>query len=407
MSREEMQKALAQYAFANGYVAPEDTEKYIDSLAAACPEAIAQEKGIADDRIAKAYEAMQIESGKATIDVRSAAPAAAMPASSVTAEEAQSIRNHLANEYTNLVNVSQGTVIKNIVIDNVAPSEVIAAGTKGTISEKSWKSIMEKYANSVMDNDPDDAPNAVKSRDNFNALKAAFEAGQQVEVHVGKPSNRVVAVNVQKPAMAGQGASTQIMNMQEFENFVTLETAGYVMATESTPGAKLRYIKETADKRDPGTIKPARSVLALTRKAQAIEAGNVDVSRTVTTEIKENAACKSELCFRIDTGKAKAKGPGNVTRLIRVTVNAPVKGTTRKPEYMDALGSVGASKGASDLLSIPSKKDMEKINKAQVTNIANLRQRIMTGDDLAAQAKYGDTLKAFGVQQAPAAQVTV
>lgn len=406
MDSEGMKRALAQYAFAQGYVAPEDTEKFIDQMAAACPPAIVTEKNLTD-RIAKAYEAMLIEQGKNTIDVHAAAPATAMPAAAVTAEESQAIRNHIAQEFQSLVNVSQGTVIKKLVFDNVSPSEVIAAGTKGTINEKSWKSIMEKYANSVMDDDPDDAPNCVKSRSNFAALKQAFEAGTPVEVHVGKPSNRVSAVDVQKPATAGSGATSQIMNMQDFENFVTLETAGYVMATEATPGAKLRYIKETTDKRDPGTVKPARSVLALTRKQQAIEAGNVDVSRTVTTEIKENAACKSELCFRIDTGKAKAKGPGNVTRLIRVTVNAPVKGTTRKPEYIPALGSVGASKGAGDLLTVPSQKDMEKISRAQVTNIAALRNRIMASDDFNAQAKYGDALKAFGVQSAPATGVTV
>lgn len=406
MTPEEKKKALAQYAFANGYVAPEDTEKYIDSLSAACPQAVADEKGLTD-RIDKAFEAMMIEQGKATIDVRETAAPTAMPTSAVTAEESQAIKAHLATEYQNLVAVSQNTLIKQIVIDNVAPSEVIAAGATGMISEKSWKSIMEKYASAVMDNDPDDAPNPVKSRDNFEALKQAFENGKPVEVHIGNPSNRVVAVNVQKPATAGSGVATSIMNMQEFEAFVTLETAGYVMATESTPGAKLRYVKETTDRRDPGVVKPARSVLALTRKAQTIEAGNVDVSRTVTSEVKENAACKSELCFRVDTGKPKAKGPGNITRLIRVTVNAPVKGTVRKPEYVPALGNVGAAKGAGDLLIMPSQADMAKINKAQVTSIANLRQRIMSGDDIQAQAKYGDALKAFGVQSAPAAAVTV
>lgn len=406
MTPEEMKKALAQYAFAQGYVAPDDTEKFIDRLAESCPAAIATEKGLTD-RLSKAYEAMQIENGKATIDVRSAAPATAMPAASVTAEEAQAIRSKLADDYQNLVTVSQNTSILKVVLDNVSPSDVIAQGTKGLISEKSWKSIMEKYADKVMDDDPADAPNPVASRTNFNALKQAFDGNTPVEVHIGKPSNRVVAVSIKTPASTGSGAAVQTMNMQELENFVTLETAGYVLATETTPGAKLRYIKETTDSRNPGAIRPARSVLALTRKAQAIEAGNVDVSRTVTNEVKENAACKSELCFRIDTGKAKTKGPGNITRLIRVTVNAPVKGTTRKPEYVEALGNVGSTKGAGDLLTIPSKKDMEKINKAQVTNIAALRNKIMSGDDVAAQAKYGDALKAFGVQSAPAANVTV
>lgn len=406
MTPEEMKKALAQYAFSSGYVTPEDVESFIDKLASACPQAIADEKGLTD-RIAKAYEAMQIERGAATIDVRQTTPATAMPTSSVTAEEAAAIKAKLSNDYSNLVIVSQNTLIKNLVIDNVAPSEVIAAGATGTINEKSWKAILEKWGGKVMDNDPDDAPNAVKSRDNFEALKAAAESGKAVEVHIGKASNRVVAVNVQKPATAGSGATTQIMSMDEFENFVTLETAGYVMATETTPGAKLRYIKETTDRRDPGVIKPARSVLALTRKAQAIEAGNVDISREVTSEIKENAACKSELCFRVDTGKPKAKGPGNISRLIRVTVNAPVKSTARKPQYVQALGNVGASKGAGDLLTLPSPKDMQNISKAQVTSIAALRQRIMASDDLQAQAQYGEQLKAFGVQTAPAQAVTV
>lgn len=406
MTPEEMKKALASYAFAQGFVAPDDVEKFIDKLAAACPQAIADEKGLTD-RIAKAHEAMMIEQGNASIDVRQTAPATAMPTSAVTAEEAQAIKAHLSSEYSNLVAASQNTVIRNIVIDNVAPSEVIAAGSTGTINEKSWKAILEKWSGKVMDDDPDNAPNPVKSRTNFETLKAAAESGKAVEVHIGKPSNRVVAVNVQKPTTAGSGAAVQIMNMDDFETFVTLETAGYVMATETNPGAKLRYIKETTDRRDPGVVKPARSVLALTRKAQAIEAGNVDVSRTVTAEMKENAACKSELCFRVDTGKPKAKGPGNITRLIRVTVNAPVKSTVRKPEYVSALGNVGSTKGAGDLLTLPSQKDMEKISKAQVTSIANLRQRIMSGDDIQAQAQYGEQLKAFGVQTAPAAGVTV
>lgn len=403
---EQMNSELASYAFTQGIVAPTEVENFVKKMATACPDAVVKEKNL-DSDVAKAYEAMMIEKGQNSPDIHQTSAVAASPAPAATAEETQAIRSRLANEHSSLLAVSQGTVIETIVLDKPEPKELIGAGTKGTINEKSWKTIMEKYDGKVLDDDPDDAPNPIKSRTNFNALKAAFESGQQVAVYIGKGSARPVALKVRKPASAGAGGAMQTMSMANFENFVVLETAGFVMATENTVGAKLRYIKAAPDKRNPGQIKQARAVLALSNKQKAIEAGNVDVSRTVTSEIKENASCKSELCFRVDTGKPKQNGSGNITRTVRVTVNAPVKCTVRKGEYVEELGTGDNKSGAGDLLTVPDKKAMEAINKAQVVKIADLRSRVASGDDFDLQVKYGDALSAFGTTAAPAASVTV
>lgn len=406
MGRDEKQKAIAQYAFSKGVVTPAEVEDFTAKLAAACPTAVAEEKGLTDT-IDKAYEAMLIEQGQNTIDARQTTAPAATPTATVTAEEANAIRQKLASDHNTLMDASQKTVIEELVLDSPAPSEIIAAGTVGMINEKSWKNILDKYADKVMDDDDPSAPNPIKSRTNFNALQEAFNSGKPVAVYIGDQSKKPVALKIKKPASVGAGSASEIMSMKNAENFVVLETAGFVLATESTAGAKLRYIKSSPDKRNPGQVKPARAVLALTNKNKAIEAGNYSVSKEVTSEIKKDAACKSELCFRVDTGKPKQNGQGNITRLVRVTVNADIKATQRKPEYIQELGSVGAKTGAADLLVVPDAKAMEAINKAQVTKIAALRNKVAQGDDFGLQVKYGDALNAFGVQAAPASNVTV
>lgn len=389
MTSQEKKEALASYLVTKGILTPQDVDAEIVKMAATIPAATATEKGLVDD-VDKAYEVMMISKG-------SVAPAntgdiMVQPTAGISAAEKIAINKTLIAQQAERTAVSTNTTIEKYILDRPAPSEQIASGTTGIIKPETWKKIEEQWGGKVLADDEE-----CKSTSNFAELKAAAEGGKPVLVYIGKQATKAIGYFVNKGSVTGSSNTPVQMAREEMENFLILETAGYILASGTKPGAKLRYIKEQASKQVPGQFIPAKTVLADANKKAALEAGAYEVSREVTSEKKETG-CKSDLCFKVDTGKAKSNGNGNIIRTVRVTVTAEIPTLARKVAFVDTFGT-GEKISNANLETAPEGKQLANISKAQQYAIASLRAKSNDPEGYNEVARFADKLKAFDAPQ--------
>lgn len=400
MTQEQKKAELSKMLVTKGIITPADVDAEIAKMAQQLAPATATEKGLTTD-VDKAYEVMMIKNGSAVMNPAETTPAAVQPTASISAQEQLQITKTLFNQQKDRAAVSANTTIEALILDRPAPADHIPAGTKGIISPEAWKKIEDTYGGKVCANDDD-----CKSMDNFNELKKAAADGTPVDVYVGNLSTKAIGYLVNKGTNIGSGTAPVQMTRENLEMFLILDTAGYILSSDTKPGAKLRFIKGRPDPSKPGHTIPAKTVLSDANKKAAMEAGSYQISREVTSEMKETA-CKSALCFKIDTGKAKANGDGNITRTIRVTVKANIPVLARKANFVDVFGSCDKKSNA-NLDSIPEGKAAQNISQAQQLAIANLRAKTTDPEAYASVSAYADKLKAFDTASAaPTANVTM
>lgn len=403
------QKVLAEYLLKQkGILNPADQEAEIAKMAAACPAATAAEKGLTTD-LDKAYETYLIETG-AQNPTAIAPKSTSQPAVGVSSAEALQIQKTLMAQNTQRQAVSQNTSIDAYVFDRPAPQDIIPAGTKGAIVEKSWNTLMAKIDSGeyiVCENDGEevDADKRIASKSNFEALKAAQAAGQLVDVYVGKMSTAPIGYIVNVANQTGANVTKKQMKREDLKNFLILETAGYILSSDTKPGAKLRYTESSTSNTVAGKVTGGKTVLADANKKAAVEAGSYEVSRSVDSEAVETTL-KSALNFRVQVvknGKVEMKGDGVTpkTRTIRVSVTASVPGTTRKPEFVDTFGT-GIRESNTDLSAVPEGKQLDKINEAQRNAIAALRAKANSVTEMSEVAHLSDKLAAFDAPKAQA-----
>lgn len=388
MTQEEKKNALGQMLLAKGILTPSDVEAEISKMASSCPEATAAEKGLTTD-VDKAYEVMMIQNG--TVAPTSTTAVSTQPTRGVSAAEQKQINMTLIAQQGERSAVSNNSSVDKYVFDRPAPADYIPAGTKGIIPAESWKKIEEEWGGKVLDDDDE-----IASKTNFNTLKAAAEAGTPVDVYVGKMSTKAIGYIINKGSAVGASSQPTQMTREQAENFLALETAGYILSSDVKPGLKLRYIKEHASKSKPGTLVPAKTVLADANKKAAVEAGSYVISREASSESKETGL-KTALCFKVDTGKPKRNGQGNIIRTIRVTAKATVPVLERKSEFVEVFGT-GKKESNKDLGVIPTGKQLENITLAQQAAIIDLRAKLADPTAIATVGQYSDKLKAFDVQ---------
>ena len=103
--------------------------------------------------------------------------------------------------------------------------------------------------------------NEIKSQANFDALKTASEAGTPVAVYrsdtVGSPIGYDVQT-VNDPA--------QKMTREELRFYLTVVCPGYILATNDTPGAKLKVVQRQASRNDISAAKKTVTVVQDTNR---------------------------------------------------------------------------------------------------------------------------------------------
>lgn len=393
-----------------GLLNPADHEAEIAKMAAQCPEATAQEKGLQDD-VDKAYEVMLIMQGTAVNPTATQTAVATQPTSTVSAAEELQISKTLLAQNQDRAAVSANSTIEALILDRPDPKEVIPAGTQGVIVEKSWKSFMEKIEKgdyTVLPDDGEDveAAKRVASTTNFNTLKAAFEAGNKVDVYIGELNKKPIGYLINMGTAVGSSNSPVTKTREQVEQFLIMDTAGYILASDTKPGVKLRYVKGKPDASNPGKSTQGKTILADANKKAAIEAGSYEVSREVTSTIK-TTGCKSALQIRVKVkDKFLRDSVTPQTRLVRVSLNADLPTLERKAKFVDTFGT-GERESNSDLTEIPTGDQAKKIAEAQRNAIAQLRQKANDPALVGDLAGLTDKLAAFDAKpaQAPGAVI--
>lgn len=396
---------LIRFLASKGIISPADQDAEIAKMAQQCPTATANEKGLTDD-VDKAYEVMQIQQGTAVNPAAGTEQTQVAPTTGISATEQLNITKAIAQQQANRTQVSQTSSIDNLILDRPAPKDIIPAGTKGVIVESSWKNLLEKVEKGELVVCPDDgedipADKRIASTTNWNTLKKAAEAKTEIDVYTGNLNTKPIGYTVRKGSNVGQVASPVQMTREDLQRFLTLETAGYILAGDATPGAKLKSVKAKKSATTPGAVSPKKTVLADANKKAAIENNAYVVSRAVTKE-QVSATCKSALRVRFQVpGQTLKDGvtPKTVTK--RVSVTADIFTTERKPEFIDKFGT-GISQSNSNLTETPDAKEQEKILEAQVRAIAELRRKAKDPAEVAQVADISEQLAAFdGVSSQP------
>lgn len=407
---------LARYLVAkDGIVNPTDQDKEIEKMAKQCPEATAKEKGLVTV-VDKAFETMNILNGtqepmNKPNPTEVTNPVATQPAATVSSAEELNIAKTLAAQNQQRSSVSTSTTIEQLVLDRPAPKDIIPAGTQGLMVEKSWNNILNKikegkYTVKADDGEEIDSDKRIPSTTNFNLLKEAFEAKKPVDIMVGDLNTKPIGYIVKKGSVSGSSQQPVQMTREDLERFVVLETAGYVLASDTKPGAKLRYVKAKQNPNNPGVITSGKTILADANKKAAIENGSYVISREKTKTV-ESTNCKSALAFRvIVNGETLADGTTPKTRTIRATLKADLPTLVRKQDFVDCFGT-GERDTNAHLLVPPTDKQAQDISIAQRKAIETLRRKAKDPDQAGSVVMLADQLAAFDMAtpQAPAGTV--
>lgn len=396
---------LAAYLVkSKGLLNPADQEAEIAKMAGLCPEATAREKGLADD-VDKAYEVMLIQTNQQVAPTATVAPVATQPGAAISAQEELQISKTLLAQKDDRAAVSMHSSIDSLVLDRPDPKDIIPTGTKGMINKKSWETFIDKIEKGTYTVCPDDGEGVdpekrIASTTNFNTLKAAFEAGTPVDVYIGKLATRPIGYIANLGNKVGKGAELKQMTREMMEQFLVMNTAGYILASDTKPGARLKYIQGHASNTNPGEQVQGKVILADANKKAAIESGSYEVSREATAE-KTSQGCKSALQIRVTVkDKFMKDGTTPLTRTVRISLTAELPTVVRKPKFVDVFGT-GERESNADLTSIPTGDQAKKISEAQRNAIAMLRKKAKDPMQLADVAEIADQLAAF---DAPASQ---
>ena len=396
MTQEQKRQEVAKFLASKGIIAPADVEAEIGKMAGMLAASVAEQKGLTTD-VDKAYEVMMTEKGASAPAATQTTAVVAQPTDTVSAAEKLAIQKKLLSEKQDRAAVSANTTVEKLILDRPDPAEQIKAGTTGIIKPETWDNIEKKWAGKVL---PDDEE--IASTTNFEKLRAAAKAGQAVEVYIGSLNKKAIGYLMNIGTSVGSGNAPKQMTREDVNTFLIMNADGYVLAGETTPGLKLRYVKAKADKKNPGKFTEAKTVLAEANKNAAIEAGNYLVSREVDMANVKETGVKSALAFRVDTGKPKANGDGNIIKTVRVTVTANIPTLVRKKDFIDTFGT-GEKVSNGDLKAIPEGKQAQDISLAQQHAIASLCKKLNDPEKFQEVSGIADQLKAFS---APTGNVT-
>lgn len=394
MTQESKRAAIAQALISEGIVDVAEVDARIAQMAATCPEATAAEKGLTTD-LDKAYEVFLIKNGgagSASISPTATTAVATAPTESISTAEKQAINKTLYAQHADRVAVSSNSSIEQLVLDRPDPKDWIPAGTTGVIDPKVWENIEKKWADKVV---PDDEQ--MPSKTNYEKLKAAAASGSPVEVYIGNLNTKAIGYVARLGSVSGTDNQPKQIKKDDLCNFLVLDAAGYILASDTKPGVRVRYIKPRNDPRKPGHTIPAKTVLSDANKKAAIDAGSYIISREVTAESKA-VGLKSALAFKVDTGKVKQNGGGAILRTVRVTVKANIPVLARKAEFVDVFGTGEPIKNA-DLTMVPEGNVAKNISLAQQNAIASLRAKMAQPDSFGEVAPLAEKLSAFEVKE--------
>lgn len=400
---------LASFLISQGIVSPADQAAEIAKMAGQCPTALAAEKNLTTDED-KAYEVMLIQTGSAN-PAKGTAQNETAVTPGISAVEQTNIASVMLKEQENRMRVSESSAIDSYILAGPAPADIIPAGAVGEINKDAFEKLVGKVEAGELIVCPDDgddveASKRIASTTNWNALKKAFADKTPVEVYIGQLGKRPIGYVVRKGNANGTASQPVQLTSEELLQFMVLDGQGYIKSQGNQPGAKVKMISPKNSSTTPGATTAAKTVIADANKKAAMEAGLYQISREATSE-KVQKTQKSALQVRFQVkGKTLSDGVTPKTVVKRVSVTTECFGFERKPEYVDKFGTVSRD-GQNNLSETPDSKTAEKILKAQVNYIAELRRKAKDPNTMLSVAGIADQLKAFdgAATQAPNATI--
>lgn len=400
MTQEQKTAEVAKYLTTKGIIMPADVKEEISNMAKLLADAEAEAKGLVTE-VDKAYAVMEYELGKNSQPPTDNQPITpANPAPTVSAAEMLGIQKALLKQKDNRKNVSANSSIEKYIFDRPAPSEIIPKNATGIIDEKTWAKIEEKYEGKVLP-DETDGDNPIKSTTNYNILKAAAANKTPVEVYIGELNTRAIGYIASLGTEVGNATKSAPVTRESMQDFLVMNTDGFILATETTPGVRLRYVQPKPDPKQIGKMKPGKSVLADANKKKAVESGNYVISKEIDQSVEmSDKLAKSALCFKVQTDKKKSNGQGYITKTVRVSVKTKLPTLSRKAEFAELFPD---SAGNSNLTQLPSAEMANNISLAQQHAIAELRAKLGDPNEYMKVQKFESQLKAFDAAPAEAA----
>lgn len=363
-----------QYLLQNGFIKEEAMQEELHRMAEQCPPATAAEKGLTTD-YDKAYETYLILTKQQTVG---GAPAAAMnpattmaavsqPTSTATAAETAAVSAAILNSFQDKLTAGMNSKIQLYLLGRPAPSAYIPEGTTGVIKAESWnKSIQSKIdsgAYRVLDDYTKDGK-VIKSKSNYEALKAAVENGTPVAVHVGPLGTRPVGYVLNLGATGADGSSVQTVTRQEAQQILTWKVNGY-LGEENGAALRLKTVASRTDKNNPGRAQAMKTVMVDVNKKTKIESGAYEAVREVS-ETRKPMTLKTELSFKVEDTTKMTGAQKHPTRVIRASVTVELPTLRLVDKYAEKFQKKGVD------LSIPPTSAEDMVLMSQVIAAARL-----------------------------------
>lgn len=363
-----------QYLLQQGFIQEADIAREVKKLADQCPPATAAEKGLTTD-YDKAYETyMIITKQQSTADAPAGAmnPAITMaavsqPTSTATAAETAAVSQAVLNSFQEKLTAGMNSKIDIYLLGRPDPSTYIPEGTSGVIIADAWnKTIQSKIDNGtyrVLDDYTKDGK-LIKSKSNYDTLKAAVENGTPMAVHIGPLGTRPVGYILNLGATGADGSSVQVVTRQEAQQILTWKVNGY-LGEENGAALRLKTVASRTDKNNPGRAQAMKTVMVDVNKKSKIEAGAYESVREVS-DTRKPMTLKTELSFKVEDTSKLTGAQKHPTRVIRASVKVELPTLKMVDKYADKFTKKSAD------LSIPPTSAEDMVLMSQIIAAARL-----------------------------------
>jgi hypothetical protein len=255
-------------------------------------------------------------------------------ASTMSAEEESAVRMALDSTAKAREDRLAATKVDSVLTDKPVLYQIFIPGTKMKFSQNAnMKEKFDQWEGKLVNTDENKA--------RFQAIKDAYEQGQEVDVYVNDKARQKVIGYAITTTDANGAPQRKDLTVGETAVFLMTEVPGYIPARDKATsiGVRLRW-QEASNAGDPqaqGT-KATGSILVSIMNNKARKDNQLDVctSKIVEVagqkEIAQEHSVRSDMYFEVYTGKNNKKDQP-ITRKVRLSGKCPVYATARIPDY--------------------------------------------------------------------------
>lgn len=299
---------------------------------------------------------------------------------SMTAEDQSAIKMMFDSKAVETGKRAAQTRVINQLTDKPVLAAIHVSGAKLTPSRtESFESKFAEYEKALCE-DPE-------NRKKFEAMKAAVEKGEQVEVYLNANAKEKVIGWTIETLDENMNPTTKQLTKESAKSFLILDVQGIIQTRgENTLGLRIRWStssksKSASNNESDGASKGVTSVTVLNRKAIKDNPGlSVCTCSKLSTAgveaINESYSARSDMFFEIYTGKTDSKGQ-KAKRKVRLAGKTKAYRVERDEQYLNTFGAAERKKGEGEM----TKKELQKLADARVSAMYALANDEGNNDD--------------------------